>query len=322
MTFKNSIQLFESRRESSLLVLICWATLCLSASHAQETPLAWKFKQGDEFQVKTTKLSKRTSTLDSRISTIRCDVSIEFNWTVDSIDDTGTATITQELERFSIDVGDPAVPAQAIKYASDDAPTDLPTPMRKIQRKSKPLIGLKCILTMASSGEVTSVQLDAASQKKLEKLTDAPNLKALFNKESLEKISSDFSLNAIPANADTTGWTKTEVQNSGFGKVSIDHEFSVGSSETIKGRELIEIDVVSSLTQKKTDEATKKPTAKNEISQSLISYAGSGSITFDQAGGYFSGSQFQTKTKSERQYREKVIMTSLENETRIEIEKK
>ena len=240
MTFKNSIQ-STRRKACSLLAFVCWATLCLSVSHAQETSLAWKFKQGDEFQVETTKLSKRTSTLDSRITTIRSNVTIEFNWTVDSVDDSGTATITQELARFSIDIGDPAVPLQAIAYASDDAPADLPTAMRKLQRKSKSLIGLKCILEMASNGEIESVQLEADSKKKLEKLTNAPNLKALFSKESLEKLNNDFSQNAIPADASPSGWSKTEVQRGGFGEVSIDHQFSVGPPETIKGRKLIEI---------------------------------------------------------------------------------
>jgi len=305
-----------------LLVFICWTTLCLSATYAQETSLAWKFKPGDQFQVETTKLSKRTSTLDSRISTIRSNVTLEFNWTVDSVDDSGTATITQELTSFSIDVRDPAVPLQAITYGSADAPADLPSPMRKLQRKSKPLIGLKCILKMASNGAVSSVQLNADSQQKLEKLSNAPNLKALFSKASLEKLSNDFSLNAVPADATASGWSKTEIQQGGFGDVSIDHNFSVGPVETIKGRKLIEIKVASALTPTEPSEATQKPKAKNEISQSLVSVAGNGSITFDEDGGYFSASQFQAQIKSERQYREKVIVTSLENETRIKIEKK
>ena len=322
MIFKNSIQSLKRRNANSLLVLICWAVLGFSASHAQEASLAWKFEKGDQFQVKTTKLSKRTSTLDSRITSILSNVIIEFNWTVDSVDDAGTATITQELMRFAIDIGDPAVPLQAIAYASDDDPADLAIAMRKLQRKSKPLIGLKCTLKMASSGEISSVQLDTDSQKKLDKLSNAPNLRALFGKESLEKLNADFSLNAIPDKMGPAGWSKTEVQRGGFGEVSIDHKFHVGPVETIKDQKLIEIDVVSSLTPSKTDDETKKPKAKNEIHQSLKSFVGFGSITFNQDGGYFSGSQFQAKIKSERQYREKLIMTSLENKTRIEIKKK
>ena len=161
MIFRFSTQLLRHRKGNSLLILLCWSALCLSASHAQETSLAWKFEQGDQFDVKTTKVSERTSTLDSRISTIRSEVTLEFSWTVNSVDDAGNATITQELTRFSIDIGDPAVPVQAITYASDDVPADLPSTMRKLQRKSKPLIGLKCVLKMGSSGEITSVQLDS-----------------------------------------------------------------------------------------------------------------------------------------------------------------
>ena len=304
-----------------MLVLIGWTISCSPASHAQEKPLAWNFEKGDLFRVKTTKLSNRTSTLDSRISTIRCNVTLEFNWSVDSVDD-GDATITQELSRFSIDIGDPAVPSQAITYASDDVPADLSSAMRKLQRKSKPLIGFKCILEMNSNGEITSVQLDPDSKKKLEKLSNAPNLKSLFGKESLEQISSDLSLSAVPANAEPTGWSKTETKRGDFGQVVIDHMFSIGPAETIKGRKLVEVKIVSTINPSKTDDASStKPKAKNEISQSLISYSGDGLISFDQDGGYFSSSQFKTKIKSERQYREKLIMTSLENETRIEIEK-
>ena len=321
MIFKNSIQSLKLRSGCILLALTCWASLGLSASLAQEASLAWKFEQGDQFQVTTTKISNRTSALDSRISTIRSNVTIEFNWTVDSVDDDGTATITQELKNFSIDIGDPAVPAQAIAYSSDVKPADLPLPMRKLQRKSKPLIGLTCVLKMASNGEVKSVQLTDDGQEKLDALANAPNLQALFSKESLEKLSSEFALNAVPSDATSSGWSKTEIEQGGFGKVSIDHKFSIGPEEMVKGRKLIEITVASSLTPNDTDDSTDDLKAKNEISQSLISYTGKGSITFDVASEYFSNSQFKTQVKSERQYREKLIMTSLENESRTTIEK-
>ena len=328
MTFKISIPLLR-HISSLLLIVFCWTNLTLPACDAQETPLAektplaWKFKQGDQFQVKTIELSKRTSTLDSRISTIRSNVTIEFNWTVDLVDDDGNATITQELKRFLINVGDPAVPRQAITYASDDDPANLSSAMRKLQRKSKPLLGLKCILKMTSNGETTSVQLDPDSAEKLEKLTNAPKLKALLSKASLEGISSGSFLNAVPADAYEDGdWgVQTEFKpGDSFGEIGIDTDFSTGSVETIEGRKLIEVKIDSTLRRK--EAATKKPAAKNEISQSLISYAGTGSITFDVDAGYFSGSQFKTQIKSERQYREKKIKTSLEQESRIEIEKK
>ena len=175
------------------------------------------------------------------------DVVLQFEWTVDLVDAAGNATITQELKRFSVSIGDPAVPTQAIEYASDIAPAELPSAMRKLQRKAKPLIGLKCVLEMTSSGQITSVRIDAESQKKLAKLEKAPNLQALFSKESLEKIANDLSLTAISADADTAGWFKKETRDSGLGEVTVEHVFSVGPSETVKGRKLVSVDVVSSL---------------------------------------------------------------------------
>ena len=317
MTPKPPFQLLGHLTLSALLLLLYSAS-----SHAQETKLAWQFKQGDQFQVETTKLSERTSTLDSRIAKMLTDVVIQFDWTVDSVDADGNATITQELKRFSISIGDPAVPTQAIEYSSDIAPAELPSAMRKLQRKAKPLIGLKCVLEMTSNGQITSVRIDAESQKKLAKLEKAPNLQALFSKESLEKITSDLFLTAIPADADPKGWSTTETRDSGLGEISIDHKFSVGPSETVKGRKLINVDVASNLTPLADETTKEEPAAKNEISQSLKSLTGNGSLVFDVDGGYFSSSQFKTKIRSERQYREKLIFTSVENETRIKIEKK
>jgi len=251
----------------ALLLLLCWTTLGSASSYAQETKLAWKFKQGDQFQVETTKLSERTSTLDSRLAKVFSDVVLQFDWTVDSVDSDGNATITQELKRFSISIGDPAVPAQAIEYSSDAAPAELPSAMRKFQRKAKPLIGLKCVLQMTSNGQVTSVSIDAESQKKLAKLEKAPNLQALFSKESLEKITSDLSLTAIPDDAAPAGWSKKETRDSGLGEVSIDHTFSVGASETVKGRKLVNVDVVSSLLSSADDTTENEPAANHAVSQ-------------------------------------------------------
>jgi len=322
MTQKLPRQLIGHITANALLLMLCWAILGANSSHAQETKLAWEFKQGDQFQVETTKLSERTSMLDSRITKMLTDVVLRFDWTVDSVDADGNATITQELKRFSISVGDPAVPEQAIEYSSDIPPVELTAKMRKLQRKAKPLVGLKCVLEMAGNGQITSVRLDAESQKKLAKLAKAPNLQALFSQESLERITSDLSLTAIPADADAAGWSKTETQDSDMGEISIDHKFSVGSSETVKGRKLIKVDIVSNLTPSADDDVEKEPAAKNEITQTLTSLTGNGSLIFDVDGGYFSSSQFKTKIKSERQYREKVILTSVENETRIKIDKK
>ena len=307
---------------ANALLLLCWIFFGSASSHAQETTYAWQFKQGDQFQVETTKLSERTSTLDSRIAKMLTDVVLQFDWTVNSVDANGKATITQELKRFSISIGDPAVPIQAIEYSSDVDPAELTSAMRKLQRKAKPLIGLKCVLKMASNGQITSIRLDAESQKKLVKLKNAPNLQALFSKESLEKITNEISLTAIPADATPEGWSKTETRDSGLGEISIDHKFSPGPSETIKGRKLININIVSNLTPSAVAAAEKESTAKNEISQTLTSLTGNGSLIFDVDGGYFSSSQFKTKIKSGRQYREKVILTSVENETRIKIDKK
>ena len=304
------------------LLLLCCTIIGTASSHAQQTKLAWQFKQGDQFQVETTKLSERTSTLDSRIAIMLTDVALQFEWTIDSVDADGNATITQELKRFSVSIGDPSVPIQAIEYSSDIAPAELTSAMRKLQRKAKPLIGLKCVLEMASNGQITSVRVDAESQRKLAKLEKAPNLQALFSQESLEKITNDISLTAIPADAGPAGWSTTETLDSGLGEISIDHKFSANPSETLKGRKLIKVDVVSKLTRSADDIAEKKPTAKNEISQTLTSLTGNGSLVFDVDGGYFSSSQFKTKIKSERKYREKLISTSVENETRIKIEKK
>ena len=321
MILNKPLQSLSHITVKAMLFLFCWALLGSSITQAQETKLAWQLKQGDQFLVDTTKLSKRTSMLDSRLATTITDVAIGFGWTVDSVDAGGTATITQTLKNFSISISDPAVPSQALAYSSDIPPEELPTAMRKLQRKSKPLVGLKCILEMTSNGEITSVRIDAANQKKLDKLETSPNLQALFSKASLEKLSKDLSITAIPRDADPTGWSKTETQSSGFGEISVDHKFSVGSSQTVKGREQIKIDVTSSLTPTATENAPEKSTAKNEISQSLRSLTGNGTITFDVDGGYFSNSQFETKIKSERKYREKLILTSIENETRIKIEK-
>ena len=322
MTPKPPLQSLGHVTANALLLLLCWTTFGLASSHAQETKLAWQFKQGDQFQVETTKLSERTSTLDSRITKMLTDVVLEFDWTVDAVGADGNATITQELTGFSINIGDPAVPIQAIEYSSDIAPAELTSAMRKLQRKAKPLIGLKCVLEMTSNGQITSIRLDAESQKKLAKLTKAPNLQALFSKESLEKITNDLSLTAIPTDADSAGWSKTETRASDLGEISIDHKFSTGPSETIKGRKLIKVDVVSNLTPPADDTTVKEPTAKNEISQTLTSLTGNGSLVFDIDGGYFSSSQFKTIMKSERKYREKLILISVENETRIKIEKK
>jgi hypothetical protein len=301
-----------------------------NARSQSESP-AWEFKTGDRFTVTTTKSVKRTSKLDSRVTTVESDVELQFAWNVIDVSENGNAKIEQSLEKFSIRVGDPAVPRQAIAFASDSNPQELSPALRKLQRRAKPMIGLATKFSMQTKGTIQDIVLSDESVAKLKKLDDSPRLQALFDESVLKQSMSSFSLNAVPAELVGGRWSKRENKNDG---TIVQHEFVLGDAVQIKDRKMATISVTTTQVLPKKDspvegagsrsepEKEEKATDKNQIVQNVISVLGNGKINFDTEARYFPSSEYISTIVSERKYREKILSTTVKSSTRMKIEKR
>ena len=316
--------------KSLLANLMAWAVaFVLGADLSQEvsaqdadkssSAIAWRLEDGDEFQVKVTQSSNRKSQLDSRITVIESKVDLDFDWRVTAVADDGLATIEQVLKRFSVNVVDPAVPGQAVQYASDADQSQLSSAMRKLLRKSKPLIGLKCEFQMLPNGKIESVQLSESAKSTLAKLPVTSKLRTLFSGDSLEKTLSQVSL-VLPADAKPgKQWKSQDATDTAFGNVELVHSYEIGTPDA---RGLVEVvSQVKRQTENGGDDADDEQAA-NESQLNLLSLAGGGSMSFDVQDGYFKSSQSQRTVSTSRKYREKTILTTVKSETQFKIQKK
>jgi hypothetical protein len=303
------------------LGLFCGLIVFVSENaQAQGDVPAWKFKTADAFTVAVTKQVQRTAKLNSKVTVVESEVGLLFDWKVVEVSDEGTAKIEQELTRYSIRVGDPAVPRQAISFASDDPPSALAVPIRKLQRRTKPLIGLKSTFSMSASGAISDVVLADESKSKLKKLEDSPQVQSLLDEDALREAMSAFNLNVMPNEVNAGKWSRSEVKNDG---AEIQHDFRLGDPVQIKDRSIVAIEVKSKMAESNGSKlADKKLEAKkNQILQTFVSLAGSGQVDFDVEAGYFPNSKYLSTAVSERKYREKTILTTVESSTQMKIEK-
>lgn len=305
------------------LALVCGLSFFAGQSAQAQTEAdvpAWKIEQADEFSVLVTKQVRRTAKLNSKVTVVESEVGLRFDWKVVEVSQEGEAKVEQVLTRYSIQVGDPAVPRQAIAFASDDQPADLAVAIRKLQRRTKPLVGLKSTFLMKANGQIRDVVLADESKAKLEKLEDSPQVQSLLDEDALREAMSAFTLNVVPDKMDAGRWSRSDVKDDGS---EIKHEFQLNDPVQIKNRAIATIEVKSTMldsgdSNSDDDQAEAK---KNQILQTLVSLTGSGQVDFDVEAGYFPNSSYTSTAVSERKYREKTIKTTVESSTQIKIEK-
>lgn len=278
---------------------------------------AWKLKLGDHFVVSVVKQVQRTAQLNSKVTVVQSEVQLRFDWKIVEVAQDGTAKIRQVLEQYAISVGDPAVPRQAVAFASDDSPQKLTPAIRKLHRRTKPLVGLESTFSMTAKGEIRDVVLSDESVAELNKLEDSPQVQALLNEGALEEAMRSFSMNAMPEKMEAGRWSRRESQGSG---VEVQHSFQLNDAVQIKNKKIATIDVQSSLLS--SGDANEKTKAKkNQVLQTVISLDGTGGFDFDVDAGYFPSSEYRSTVVAERKYREKIIQTTVVSTTKMKIEK-
>ena len=129
-----------------------------SATHAQ-VQAQWDLDKGDKFVVTLVQNSNTRTQVDARITSIQSDNQIVMDWNVTSVDENGDMTIEQSLKSIKLSVGDPAVPAQAVKYDTAGTNNEISKTSRKLLEQVQPLIGLKFIVVMSKPGEIKTVTL-------------------------------------------------------------------------------------------------------------------------------------------------------------------
>lgn len=163
-----------SRTLASLTIV--WSLVAGTANSA-EAPLRWKFAAGQKLRVEWTQEVETETMIGGKPLRLAVDTTFEQDWGVDSVDEEGTATITQSFRRIAVRMDmPPAAPLEydsaAMRRATGDA--------RPIAESLAPLIGPTWNAKITARGEVREVEASADLQAALDKVAAEGRLKSLF----------------------------------------------------------------------------------------------------------------------------------------------
>lgn len=280
---------------------------------AQDAPLQWSLKQGDQFTLELLQNTTSETSVDSRGAQINAQTTLQFDWNVTDIDKDGTATIEQSIASIKLSMGDPQVPKQAVSYDTQSTKKTNST-SRELLKQAKSLLGLKSIVKMSRQGKTISVEIPDETTKQIDQLPEALGIKALFSKRGLAELMGASEV-AFPTESNQKIWNVESNKPTSFGQFKQTRIYELGDVKMVEGKKMQEILLLSQVALAQQPTASKSPTR-------FKSFKGSGTMLFDLDGGFLAESNSSNTILTEREYREKVIQVSVSTTLRMILTKK
>ncbi|MDG1872593.1 MAG: DUF6263 family protein [Mariniblastus sp.] len=302
-------------------IVVAILFLSLSQAPAQTEALQWKLEKDDRFKATLVQTSQAKTKVNSRETSIDNSTTLVMDWKVIGRGNDGTATIEQSIVSIKLAVANPAIPAQAVKFdsaAKDDVVGNYSKSSKILLRQIKPLIGLKFIVEMLPTGEIQNVVLPPETATAINQLPETVRLRKLFSKQGINEILGDSSI-VFPTQglSPDESWTVNKQVDTPFGKFTHRRIYTLGEPKTIEKNKSTTINITAAMIAN--PEAT---SLDSTLQGKLVSFAGSGELSFDIDGGFLKTSSFSNQLKTERPYREKNIETIVNNTLQLNVTKK
>jgi hypothetical protein len=171
------------------VVILLLLNIAASSALAEQT-LRWNFAPGDQWQVEFDQQSEVTTTIAGRPTSMTLATGMQVRWQVASVDERGSAVVTQTFERLRMKLELPKTGVVEYDSASDmQAGVDA----RAIADAVAPLLKAEMRFTMSPRGEIVSVDFDEHAEQALEKAqaarsAAAPAMQSLYTKEGMANL--------------------------------------------------------------------------------------------------------------------------------------
>lgn len=290
--------LTKTRLMLSLTIAIQAAGLLAARSEAarqEPASLQWRFTPGQVLKIKMEQSTEVSSSVDQRSQATRNRMTLWMTWQVDQVDDVGTATVTQTIDRIRLSAEIPTPSGDELAEFDTDSPDGLKGVARTLHQLVSPLVGTSCTLTLKPNGDVAKVEIPESS---MEILRNAPSsmqirnvltekgIRELFGRSGL--VFPDQDLNEKPE------WVIQRKLENAMGKFSQTQTYHIestsGEQATIKMNGTLE-------------------PVDQKATHALQKFKSDATYQFDTANGHLTHSQLETELKTQRPYRDLVINT-------------
>ena len=293
-----------------LAIGLLMASLNASIAAAQDSPLQWRFAKGDKFAIVLDQTSSVETTVDRREVSQKTELNMSVSWSVDSVDDDGTARITQRIQGVRITLDLPGAMGRNIqKYDSnsDEKPTGDAT---RLKASFDCIVDQPVTVIINRKGEITDVEIPKETMARLREMPASMQGREAFTPESIRETFSQATI-VFPdkplANGDS--WSSERAFSmppQKFKQVST-YTFQGPTSET----SIDQIDIRSELSV----DNTNSKTDENQIE--IIDQSLSGTLLFDRDGGHCSESISNTMMVTRVPYRDMEITSRVKSQLKM-----
>jgi hypothetical protein len=272
-------------RHGSKILLVLAVVLIGNSAFGAESPLRWKFKEGDSLNYVLNRNVEGKLVLSGSPIGIKMGMAFDTTWNTKSVGADGTANVEQTIDRIQISMSSP-LGGGDLSYDSKKTDSASGVIWQQIGPMVEGMLGQTFKVKISPLGRVSDIELPAKLNEAIQKQQQSPNRQAGFGigggafsekgiKELIEKSVLPLP-EAVPAK-DVTWMQHFENVMRGMGTQMSDTTFSHSGQETQDGKQLEKITAVTELTF----EPVENPMADLEIT----SQEGTAAFYFDAQAG-------------------------------------
>lgn len=206
-----------------LQTLCCCLLLTSSWGYAtaEEPPLVWQFRVGDEHRYRMTQKMDMEMLLGAADRQVETSIQqiLDLTWRIEHIDDQGQATILQTIDRLQMDMQAPGQQAMHYDTAADKSPSGFAAMLVPL---FKALTDEPFKISISPRGEIVGVEIPERVAKAMQSIPGAAMMGEMLTDEGLSNMIQKSSL-VLPKPADLQPgleWTrKIEMSNAQLGAI-------------------------------------------------------------------------------------------------------
>ena len=205
---------------------------------AEESPLVWKFQVGDEYHYRMTQnmdMEMSMGAADRKSETSMHQV-MDMTWKVTNIDDQGVASISQLVNRVSMDMRAPGQPELHYDTDADEAAAGFAV---MVDPLFKAMTAEPFELRITPRGEIKDLKIPQAFAAALKKIPGAAMMGEMFSDEGFKNMMQQSSL-VLPEPKDLKPgheWTReSKIENAQIGELTTKSTYRYLGSKEVKGK--------------------------------------------------------------------------------------
>ncbi len=297
-----------------LLAMFSAGTLNSSAV-AQDQSLRWKFQSGQKIEMQIDQSTSLETEVDLVKQTLETSSGLQATWSVQEVDDAGTAQVSMVIQAVRLKITMPV--ADGVRTLQVD--TAAPSPPKPNEQEVDSLENLQSVvgreikLAVSARGEVTKVEIDAATKDALRQAPQSMQIRQLLTDEGLQEL---FASSAPPfpeADVKVGGnWSNAREFANAAGRFRRAQSLKWVGRESHQNVPQERIDLTTSLTLLAPPAAAPQGSVAPSMAK-IKSQKGTGTIWFDSERGMITEGSVESLLVTESTYREKTIVTRIES---------